>query len=384
MNKIGKDQTYSRKVNSLEVIKLLKNEPQAATVLADALSLSNATMSSILKSFLEIGLIKVSNISSIMGVGRKRVYYELNNSFGLVLCVNISNYHARITVSNIKAEILKDTDIRISKYDANAINEIILESSKLLLEKDIKSIPLKYIVVSLPGRVNTQTGELALSEQFDQGLFSESNYIKNAFLKQFPNVQIKIVNDTNLYALGELKHGSLKNVKNAMFISIDYGIGGAIIYDHKLFHGDNGYAGEFGLFKYYDGVRYTYIDGMVSLRVLEEKVLKNSEAHKRNELMKRYNESKEVKDYVLSTASILGKIIRNVVEVFDISHIVVSGAVIEFGEDYLNAVIKECLDLITPPEISFSPLKKDGEVYGGAYLGVEEILNNVVEKEKYE
>ena len=63
----GKNQSYCREINFELVIDLLRKEPRSATQLADMLKLSNATMSSIIKDLLELGMIDIAKSASIKG-----------------------------------------------------------------------------------------------------------------------------------------------------------------------------------------------------------------------------------------------------------------------------------------------------------------------------
>lgn len=380
MNKIGKTQSFSREYNNLLVLRLLQKHSLAATEMSEKLSLSNATLSSIVKKLTETGIIKVSGVYSNVGVGRKRVNYELNVNFGLVLCVNISNFHAVVSISNIKQEIIKSVNVKIDKYNSEAIYLIILEATKLLYDDTLKDIPLKQIVISLPGRVNSKTGELALSRQFEKELFSESNFIMNAFKKQFRDVPVTIANDINLSAIAELKRGCLENIDNACYISVDYGIGGAFIINKKLYDGEFGFAGEVGLIKCYDGERYGCLDDFVSLRAIADKAVPEIEATKRHieGIFDLYIKDEKVKTLVLNTIPMFAEGIKSIIDVFDVSRFVISGRVRKFGDDYLNKLRSACSIGIYTPTIEYSILDDRAEIWGATYVGVENILNDVV------
>lgn len=381
--KLGKDQTYSRLLNNRLVISKLQQNDYSATDLAKKLSLSNATMSSIIKELLSECLIKVSSTSSIKGCGRKQVFYTINEKYGLILAVNISNFQAKISVSNVKEEILATEIIDVDKYNIETIYLILLKASQILMDEQFRNTPLKDIIISLPGRINRSTGELVLSKQFDPELFKEQNFISNLFAKQFPSVPIHLANDVNVSARGEMKKGALVDEKNALYISLDTGIGGSLIVDSMLFEGDQGYAGEFGLMKiYYDG-RYECLDEFSSLRVLIEKAEKISGQNlnmSRTKLIELYKNNEQIKQEVLKSASVLGKCIANLVEMFDISTIVIAGRAIEFGDEYLEAVKKETSHLIYAPSIKFSTLGRNSKIIGATVMGVNYVLSRDAKK----
>ena len=381
MTKEGKNQSFPRECNVDLVINCLKESPRSGTEIADILSLSNATVSSIIKDLTERGIIEILNFTSISGLGRKRIVYQINKMHALVLSINISNLHAIISISNLHEEIMNSIDIQVEKYDASTIYQLILEATKLLMNYSPKESPLGYIVISLPGMVNAKTGELVLSKQFDKELFSEKHFIQNVFRKQFPDTPVLLINDINLMTLGEMHQGEFDGVNNAVYISVDYGVGGGLVINSQIFEGDLGYAGEFGLMKYYNGVKEEPIDEAISIRALVDqssRILGHQIS--KDELFNEYQTNKIIHDLVIESAQILGKTIKELYEVLNISHFVLAGKIINFGDDYLNAVKEELDNAIQPPEVVFSKLSSRAEIIGAAYLGAEYILKGVSKK----
>ncbi len=57
---------------------------------------------------------------------------------------------------------------------------------------------------------------------------------------------VKITNDANASALGEMFFGAAKGMKNFITITLGTGLGSGIVIDGKLLYGNNGCAGELG------------------------------------------------------------------------------------------------------------------------------------------
>lgn len=378
----GKTQSYSREVNNRLVMEKLKIRPYSQTELAEELLLSNATMSSIAKELLNLGVIKIESSASKKGHGRKQVFYSIDEKYGLILAINISSYQATIALSNVKEEVLTMKKLDIQKYDSSSIYEIILACTQMLMQPDYKELELKTVVISLPGRVNSITGELALSKQFDPELFKEKNFITNVFKKQFPNAEIFTYNDINLSAIAELKFGELINAKNAIFISVDYGIGGSLIINGNLFDGDVGYCGEFGLIKVSQDDKTDFLDEFISFRSLIEqaKQITKEKDCSRTRLIELYQNNEQIKSLVNNSAKTLGQALKNIIEILDISTVVISGRAIEFGEEYLSTVQNELSTLIYNPKVSFSSLGRDGRIKGATRIGMDHILRQCLKK----
>ena len=57
---------------------------------------------------------------------------------------------------------------------------------------------------------------------------------------------VQVENDANAAAVGELKFGAGKGMKNFIMVTLGTGVGGGIIADGKVFRGEDGGAGEIG------------------------------------------------------------------------------------------------------------------------------------------
>ena len=378
MSTKGKNQTFSREINNELVLSILRERPCSGTELASRLSLSNATVSSIIKDLLEQGVIRQETTTSINGIGRKRINFEINPEFGLILGVNISNLHATVSLINAKEDVIAESDLLVKKYNRQAMYELVLEASKLLLHKNEKNIPLKVIVITLPGRVNSKTGDLSLSIQFEKELFTEEHVIQHIFDKQFPGIPVLLANDNNVMSIGEVNNGGLKNCQNGLYFNIDFGIGGGIILDNSVYEGDVGYAGEFGLIKYFDGKHFLPIDEFVSLRALAEKA-SSILGHEvdREELFEQYKRNESIKNLVLESAEIVGKSLVQLTEILDISKVIISGRVENFGEEYLKIVKKNCDSKVRELDVSYSKLGNKAVIYGTSSIGVKYIFDLV-------
>lgn len=58
--------------------------------------------------------------------------------------------------------------------------------------------------------------------------------------------RVEVENDANAAAVGEMKFGAGKDLKNFLMITLGTGVGGGIIIDGKVFRGESGGAGEIG------------------------------------------------------------------------------------------------------------------------------------------
>jgi glucokinase len=60
------------------------------------------------------------------------------------------------------------------------------------------------------------------------------------------NVPVKLTNDANAAAIGEMKFGVAKDMKNFVVLTLGTGLGSGIVVNGEVLYGADGFAGEFG------------------------------------------------------------------------------------------------------------------------------------------
>ncbi len=67
-----------------------------------------------------------------------------------------------------------------------------------------------------------------------------------AQVKKYLNVEVAVTNDANAAALGEMKFGVARGMKNFVQITLGTGLGSGIVVNGDLLYGHDGFAGEMG------------------------------------------------------------------------------------------------------------------------------------------
>lgn len=98
------------------------------------------------------------------------------------------------------------------------------------------------VAISSPGAVNKTTGAiegasaLPYIHHFDIRGELEARFV----------LPVSMENDANCAALAELKFGAAKGMKDVIFMVLGTGVGGAIVIDGKIQHGQHLFGGELG------------------------------------------------------------------------------------------------------------------------------------------
>lgn len=74
----------------------------------------------------------------------------------------------------------------------------------------------------------------------------ESIPLAELFSKQLSGIPVKMTNDANAAALGEMAYGVAKGLKHFIMITLGTGVGSGIVIDGKMVYGKDGFAGELG------------------------------------------------------------------------------------------------------------------------------------------
>lgn len=70
--------------------------------------------------------------------------------------------------------------------------------------------------------------------------------LADLFSKQLSGISVKMTNDANAAALGEMTYGVAKGLKHFIMITLGTGVGSGIVIDGKMVYGKDGFAGELG------------------------------------------------------------------------------------------------------------------------------------------
>ncbi|HRT99519.1 MAG TPA: ROK family protein, partial [Ignavibacteriales bacterium] len=124
------------------------------------------------------------------------------------------------------------------------VNSIMHIINTLIFQVGIQQENVKAVVIGVPGSVNPFTGLISVAPNI--GLI---NVNLKELLHEKINVPIYIENDVNLGAIGILGKELDENSKNVLVVFIGTGIGGALIFDRKIYRGSNYFAGEIGHMK---------------------------------------------------------------------------------------------------------------------------------------
>lgn len=168
---------------------------------------------------------------------------KINENCRFALGIALTPRHVKLSLINLKKEIIEDIKIRHNNDGIESIVAIAKENLREILKKnDISIDKLLGIGISIPGTVDSEEGIIK-----NCYLLGAENYNLKESFEEF-NVPIFIDNEANLSAYYEFlnkKH----ILSNLLYVSITDGLGLGIIIDGKIYRGSNNAAGEMGHIK---------------------------------------------------------------------------------------------------------------------------------------
>lgn len=132
----------------------------------------------------------------------------------------------------------RKTDVSSPDKTLESIASTVLEvmESEKVEPQDIKGVGL-----GIPGIVDPDRGIGVASVNLQWRNVPVVHELQNRL-----GIPCVIENDVKVAALGELKYGSGRGLKNIIYLNIGTGVAAAIILEGKIYRGQNGMAGEIG------------------------------------------------------------------------------------------------------------------------------------------
>ncbi|WP_322807202.1 ROK family protein [Thermanaerothrix sp.] len=138
-------------------------------------------------------------------------------------------------ISGVKT---RRTDISSPEKTLDSIASTVLE---VISETNIDPKDIKGVGLGIPGIVDPERGIGVASVNLQ---WRDVPVVQE--LQSRLGIRCVIENDVKVAALGELKYGVGRGLKNIVYLNIGTGVAAAVILEGKIYRGHNGMAGEIG------------------------------------------------------------------------------------------------------------------------------------------
>lgn len=207
--------------------------------------------------------------------------------------------------------------------------------------------------------------------------------------ERYPEAKVRVLNDANVAAIGEMAAGSARKYRNFVFVTLGTGIGSGIVIDGEILEGSSGAGGEIGHIQVANGMkrkcncgkydcfeRYASATGIV-LTASELMAGKETRLHEVELTSKNiFDLAKEGDEVALAvvekTVDTLAVTLANIAAVFNPEAFIIGGGVSKAGNFLLNKISSKfrevCFYAVIGTEFALASLGNDAGIYGAAYV----------------
>ena len=238
-NQIARPNTI-RDINKQIVLNYVRERsPISRAEIARETDLQRSTISAIVDSLREVGLIEEIGMGTSTG-GRKPTLLKLKTGTPMAIGVDVTPRETTVALADLAGKILDKKEFPTSP-DAEFMSEQIVQKVSKFADK-YKEFDLE-VGISIPG-----IADQATSKPLYIPYFQWRDWDICRKITEKTNLQVTVDNDANAIALAELWFGRDKSrkVRNFITVLVGEGIGTGIIFDGQVYRGEKGAAGEFG------------------------------------------------------------------------------------------------------------------------------------------
>ena len=235
-------QTALRTLNVQRVVGMLTTAGACTQAeLARHTGLSTATVSSIVRSMLDRGMVTTSPTTSS---GRRAVLVRLEDRGIVPVGIDLGRTHVRVCLATLGYEVIAERSIPLphERRPHEGIDAAVGLLADLLAESSVPRSAVVGVGVGIPGPIDNRSGHVLEGPLWPEweGLDPQQA------LEEALGVPVFLDNDANLGALAEVTWGPHSSVDNLVFLKLGSGIGCGLIVGGQPYHGHLGIAGEIG------------------------------------------------------------------------------------------------------------------------------------------
>lgn len=365
-----------RNINCTNVLEeIINSDPISRAYLAKKLGLTKATISSIVQELLNQKLVLEIG-SDETKFGRKPILLSFNKKAGYAISIDLGDTIISASLTDLKGEAAQYKRIQTPQEPRQILDSLIelIQSMEQLTNASI------FGIVGITIGIHGVVYQNKISHFASNTDFSNIDLINE--LEELFHIPVYIENEANLSAIGE--YTSKSTYENIANLNIHNTISLGMVLHHKLYTGNNGYAGSIGhTIVVPDGrtcscgnhgclEQYLSIPNL--LRDFGEKI--HITDVRLNDLFQAYEDKEpaaiEVMDQFVKYTAIC---VNNVINVYNPDCLVINSAITQRFPSILNKIqdVLTC-DLGTRKKIVASSLD-NSVLYGGICVAVREFLH---------
>ena len=274
-----------------------------------------------------------------------------------IIGVDLGGTYIKAGVVSKQGELLYETSL-LSKAEVSpkAVVGQIAKAVETIKDK-YKGDELLGVGIGSPGMVDLDGGTVKYPPNFANW----TAFRLGEETTKKTGARVEVENDANAAAVGELKFGAGKGLKNFIMITLGTGVGGGFIIDGKIFRGEQGGAGEIGHTTInYNGPlcncgNHGCVEAHVGQRYLSRRVAEQLKSHPESLINKLINgDTEKLEPKIISQAAeqgdkfalqvwqetgmYVGVAVASAFNLFDVATLIVGGGVAKAGKPLFDSI----------------------------------------------
>lgn len=244
VSRSGTDHAVMRELNRTLVLDLMRRlSPVSRAVIAREASLAKPTVSAIVESLIEEGLVReLGTGPAAAGGGRPPILLEFNRRSQFLIGVQVGVEQSNIVMADALGEELGRAVVETPKGGpARALDVIASEVEALLKRSGAERRLLAAVGVCVPGLVDMRTGACLLAPNLGWRDVPVSELLSRRL-----KVSVHVVNTADAAVVVEHVDGAAQGADNVVLLHVGRGVGAGILIGGRLLHGSFGLTGEIG------------------------------------------------------------------------------------------------------------------------------------------
>ncbi len=291
-----------------------------------------------------------------------------------------------VSKSALKAVCVDKDGTLADALKVSTINgqEVFAQLNNFIIEIKKRFGGFERLGIAVPGLLHHPSKRVAFSTYIPE--HEKIDFLGE--LEAASGLKITMENDANAAAYGEFLVGAGRGCRDMFYVTLGSGVGGALIFDGKVWRGTSGFAGEFGHIAINsDGMKLEDVasadnivrrtrsrfhqDNTSSLNQLDEAQIKLADV---------INAAQKDDDFarmmLKRTGTYVGTAVAGVINLLNIERVVVGGKVMQAEKIVLDAIIYRARELSFAPSFAATrivegELRENAAAVGVALLSAE-------------
>lgn len=244
VSRSGTDHAVMRELNRTLVLDLVRrHSPVSRAVIAREASLAKPTVSAIVESLIEEGLVReIGTGPAAAGGGRPPILLEFNSRSQFLVGVQVGVEHSNIVVADALGDELARAVVETPKGEpSDALGLIAAEIDALLKRSGTPRRRLVAVGVCVPGLIDMRTGVCLLAPNVGW----RDVPVRDVLARRL-GVPVHVVNTGDAAVVVEHVDGAAQGADDVVLLYVGRGVGTGIMVAGRLLHGSFGLTGEIG------------------------------------------------------------------------------------------------------------------------------------------